>query len=198
MTFGLRSDTVYAATELRKPGWNSSVTAAPPTTLRRSSTVTLSPAAAKYAAQTSPLWPPPTITASRGDSATVLSRQSAGGSPAGARCTLEPALRNEFAHAARKTSQRYLVVSQRARTVAARAHAGLHPFDQRLVLQADSAIDAPIQVACRAHFAPVIRVRIGNLAHQSFGGRYRNHLHEVALVRIDVEGHVRPQLEVGP
>ena len=39
--------TVYAATELRKPGWNSSVTAAPPTTARRSRTLTLRPARAR-------------------------------------------------------------------------------------------------------------------------------------------------------
>src|SRR5688572_18265189 len=61
MTFGFSNETVYAATELRNPGWNSSVTAAPPTTWRRSSTVTFNPPAARYAAQTRPLWPPPTI-----------------------------------------------------------------------------------------------------------------------------------------
>ena len=47
MTLGCSSETVYEATELRKPGWNSSVTAAPPTTGRRSSTVTSSPARAR-------------------------------------------------------------------------------------------------------------------------------------------------------
>ena len=37
----------WTAVELRKPGWNSSVTAAPPTTCRRSSIVTLRPLAAR-------------------------------------------------------------------------------------------------------------------------------------------------------
>ena len=36
-----------ATLEVRKPGWNSSVTAAPPTTGRRSSTITRRPAAAR-------------------------------------------------------------------------------------------------------------------------------------------------------
>ena len=64
MTFGCSRLTVYEATELRKPGWNSSVSAAPPTTERRSSTFTLSPVPARYAAQVSPLCPAPMMTAS--------------------------------------------------------------------------------------------------------------------------------------
>src|ERR1700677_2684049 len=54
----------YAAVETRYPGQTSSVTAQPPTNPRRSSTRTLRPARARYAAATSPLWPPPTTTAS--------------------------------------------------------------------------------------------------------------------------------------
>ena len=42
----------------------SSVTAAPPTMWRRSSTSTFFPARARYAALTSPLWPPPITTTS--------------------------------------------------------------------------------------------------------------------------------------
>jgi hypothetical protein len=61
---GRSSETTYDATLKRKPGNTSSVTAAPPRTWRRSSTTTLSPARARYAAATSPLCPPPTITAS--------------------------------------------------------------------------------------------------------------------------------------
>src|SRR5438270_5535154 len=49
---------------MRKPGHTSSVTEAPPTSSRRSSTTTLRPARARYAAHTSPLWPPPTTIAS--------------------------------------------------------------------------------------------------------------------------------------
>ena len=48
-----------------KPGRvSSSVTVLPPTTSRASSTQTSSPAAARYAAQTSPLWPAPITTTS--------------------------------------------------------------------------------------------------------------------------------------
>src|SRR5687768_7956375 len=106
MTFGFSSETVYEATELRKPGWNSSVTAAPPTTCRRSSTVTFKPVAARYAAQTKPLWPPPTIRTS--DFAGTA------------------ALRNHFMHATGKTAQTHFALAQRPDAIAARAHACLH------------------------------------------------------------------------
>ena len=51
------------ADRVLEAGKISSVTAAPPSTCRRSTTSTLRPARARYAALTSPLWPPPiTIT----------------------------------------------------------------------------------------------------------------------------------------
>ena len=49
------------------------MTAAPPSTPRRSSTHTDSPAPARYAAQVSPLWPPPMMTASKRASARLMS-----------------------------------------------------------------------------------------------------------------------------
>src|SRR6185312_14312705 len=49
----------YAAVETLKPGQISSVTHAPPTTSRRSSTSTRRPARARYAAVTRPLCPAP-------------------------------------------------------------------------------------------------------------------------------------------
>src|SRR5678815_3742951 len=52
-------------TEKRKPGNTSSVMAAPPTRSRRSSTTTLRPARARYAAHTRPLCPPPMMMASK-------------------------------------------------------------------------------------------------------------------------------------
>src|SRR3954471_13368647 len=58
------SDSVYAPGDARTPGHSSSVTQAPPTMSRRSKTSTDSPARARYAAATSPLWPAPTTTAS--------------------------------------------------------------------------------------------------------------------------------------
>ena len=63
MICGRSSETTYEQTEMWKPGNTSSVTAAPPSTCRRSSTSTRRPARARYAACVRPLWPPPiTIT----------------------------------------------------------------------------------------------------------------------------------------
>ena len=63
MISGRSSETTYEQTENLNPGKISSVTAAPPSTCRRSSTSTLRPARARYAAHVSPLCPPPmTIT----------------------------------------------------------------------------------------------------------------------------------------
>src|ERR1043166_6749025 len=56
---GRSRETTYEQTENLKPGNTSSVTAAPPSTYRRSSTSTRLPARARYAAFTRPLWPPP-------------------------------------------------------------------------------------------------------------------------------------------
>ena len=53
-----------AAVETLKPGKTSSVTQAPPTTARRSSTSTRRPPRARSHAATSPLWPAPTTIAS--------------------------------------------------------------------------------------------------------------------------------------
>src|SRR5262245_28928062 len=59
MISGLSSETTYEQTENLNPLKTSSVTAAPPRTCRRSSTSTLRPARARYAAAVRPLWPPP-------------------------------------------------------------------------------------------------------------------------------------------
>src|ERR1700692_598162 len=123
MTFGLRSDTVYAATELRNPGWNSSVTAAPPTTPRRSRTVTFRPAVARYAEQTKTLWPPPMMTTSRSPESTTRNPHLMPLQPTGCGSALKSAFRYEFTHAQREAAQRNLVAAQRSRAVAA----GMHP-----------------------------------------------------------------------
>src|SRR5437660_10326646 len=59
MISGRNSDTTYEQTENLNPGNTSSVQAAPPRMCRRSSTRTLRPAFARYAAVVRPLWPPP-------------------------------------------------------------------------------------------------------------------------------------------
>src|SRR6266849_8520552 len=61
---GRSRETTYEHTENRKPGNTSSVTAAPPRTWRRSSTSTIRPARARYAAAVRPLCPPPITIAS--------------------------------------------------------------------------------------------------------------------------------------
>src|ERR1700683_429349 len=160
--FGFRSDPVYAATELRKPGWNSSVTAAPPTTARCSSTVTFSPAAARYAAHTSPLCPPPMIRASQRAPFTAVSLMA----PAPRGRVLQGAFGDEAAHARGEAAQANLTVTQRPRGVAHRGHARLHALDQRLVLQTHAPVDAPVQIARDAHLAARVRMHVGNLAHQ--------------------------------
>ena len=66
MISGRSSETTYDATLNLKPGYASSVTAAPPTTSFFSRTTTRLPAFARYAAAVSPLCPPPTMTASYG------------------------------------------------------------------------------------------------------------------------------------
>src|SRR6185369_14032236 len=64
MISGLSSETTYEQTENLNPGKTSSVTAAPPSTCRRSRTSTFLPARARYAALTRPLCPPPITTTS--------------------------------------------------------------------------------------------------------------------------------------
>src|SRR3954463_13891827 len=59
MISGRSSETTYEQTENLNPGKTSSVTAAPPSTCRRSSTRTFFPARARYAAWVRPLCPPP-------------------------------------------------------------------------------------------------------------------------------------------
>src|SRR6266705_1901873 len=64
MISGRSRETTYEQTENLNPGKTSSVTHAPPSTCRRSSTSTRLPARARYAAVTRPLWPPPITIAS--------------------------------------------------------------------------------------------------------------------------------------
>src|SRR2546429_5716378 len=160
-----------------------------------SSTVTLSPAPARYAAHTSPLCPPPMISASQLPSPR---RAVSATAPPARRSPRQDAFRNQLAHAPRETAQAHLAFAQGSAGVAARGHARLYPPDQRLVLETDAPVDAPVQIARGAHLAARVRVHIGDLANQGLGGRYRQELDEGDLVRGDGEGEVRPELEVGP
>src|SRR6185437_7322954 len=66
MMIGRRRLFTYDAVETLKPGQISSDTQAPPTSSRRSSTSTVRPARARYAAATRPLWPAPMMITSYG------------------------------------------------------------------------------------------------------------------------------------
>src|SRR5712692_6432807 len=68
MISGRNKPAEYASRENLTPGKTSSVMQAPPTIRRRSRTRTFNPAFARYAAETRPLWPPPTTTASHAPS----------------------------------------------------------------------------------------------------------------------------------
>ncbi len=64
MASGIRLITYESEVTLKSGPHGCSVMAAPPTSGRDSSTAVRSPALARNAAATRPLWPPPTITAS--------------------------------------------------------------------------------------------------------------------------------------
>ena len=61
---GIRLTTYDSDVTLKSGPHGISVTAAPPVVSRASSTTVRSPARARYAAATRPLWPPPTTIAS--------------------------------------------------------------------------------------------------------------------------------------
>ena len=56
------------------------------------------------------------------------------------------------------------------------------------------------QLRCRAslHLAPLIGQRVADLADHRLGRAHRQELHEVDLVRVDVEGDVGEQLVIEP
>src|SRR6266511_2301358 len=86
MISGRSSESVYAPGEARTPGHSSSVTHAPPTMSRRSKTSTSSPARARYAAATRPLWPAPMTTASSTVSDPIRKKQESRARLAVERC----------------------------------------------------------------------------------------------------------------
>jgi len=74
----------------------------------------------------------------------------------------------------------------------------LNPADQVGVLGIDSAIDPPVQIARCRHFATAVWQRVADLADDTRRRRHRQPLHEVDLVRVDVERHAREQLVIKP
>src|SRR5205823_8087849 len=89
--------------------------------------------------------------------------------PPARRSPRQDAFRNQLAHAPRETAQAYLRFAQGSPGVAARGHARLYALDQRLVLETDASVDAPVQIARGAHLAARVRVHIGDLANQGLG-----------------------------
>jgi len=74
----------------------------------------------------------------------------------------------------------------------------LHPAYQQPILFIDPPVDPPVEVARGAHLAAPIGQRIADLPDQGGGRRKRQELHEIDLVWVDVECHIRPQLEIEP
>jgi len=77
-------------------------------------------------------------------------------------------------------------------------HAQLHAGDELGVLRVNPPVDPPVQVPRSLHFAPLIWKRIADLADHRLGRAHRHELHEVDLVRIDVERDVGEQLVIEP
>jgi len=77
-------------------------------------------------------------------------------------------------------------------------HAELDSGDQLGVFRVDSAIDPPVEISHRPHLTTIVGQRIADLAQQRFRRAHRNELHEIDLVRVNVEGDVGEQLEVKP
>src|SRR5580700_6022885 len=90
--------------------------------------------------------------------------------PASWRRMRQCTLGDESAHAPGEAAQAHLPFAQRTGGVAAGSHARLHALDQRLVLGADAAVDAPVEVANGAHFAARIRMHVSDLADHGLGG----------------------------
>jgi hypothetical protein len=91
-----------------------------------------------------------------------------------------------------------LVLRQRPRLEDAAVHAGLDPLDQVTVLGVDDPVDAPVEITRRPGLAARIGQAVGDFPDQRPAGPERDHLHEVELLGIDVEGEVRPQQVVIP
>src|SRR6185503_18272818 len=68
----------------------------------------------------------------------------------------EPRLGNERSELLREAAQAHLALPERPRFVARRLHSELYARDQLGVLGVDPAIDPPVEIARRLHFAALV------------------------------------------
>src|SRR6185312_1659227 len=80
------------------------------------------------------------------------------------------ALGNEGPNPPREAAQTNLALAERADGVGLRGHPGLNALYEPLVLHADPAVDAPVEIARRAHFPARIGMGVGDLADHRLGG----------------------------
>jgi len=107
-------------------------------------------------------------------------------------------LGDEVADTRGKGAQCGLVGAERAGPVGTAFHARLHARDQHMILGVDQPVDAPVQIARRAHRARLAGQRVAGIAQHGQRRRNRQPLHEGDLIGIEFERGVRPQLEVKP
>src|SRR6185437_12142718 len=98
--------------------------------------------------------------------------------PASARRARRTALGDQLAHSAGEAAQADLALAQGSDGIGFRGHSGLHALDEALVLHADAAVDAPVEVPRRAHLPARIGMDVSDLADQGLRGRDRQPLHE--------------------
>jgi len=111
---------------------------------------------------------------------------------------LQPGRRDHPPELRREAAQADFALPQRTRDIGRRLHAELHASDQFRVLRIHLPVDPPVEVADRAHLAAVVGERVADLADHRLGRAHRQELHEVDLVRVDVERDVRKQLVIQP
>src|SRR5210317_404479 len=75
----------------------------------------------------------------------------------------------------------------RPRLVIAARESGPDPFNQCRVLGIDLAVDPPVEVPGDPHFARIVGETVGDFADQRLPSAQRQHLHEIDLIRINVE-----------
>src|SRR3546814_12203100 len=95
-------------------------------------------------------------------------------------------------------AQADFLLAERPHAETARLHALLHEVDERGVLGIDLPVDPPVEIARGAHLPPVVAQHIADLEEPACRRADGQQLNEVALIGLDLEGDIWPQLELEP
>gem|GEM_PF-6125357 len=87
-------------------------------------------------------------------------------------------LGNDVANLATEAFEANFAVGQRAHGKALASHAMLHAGDEGGVFGIYLPVNPPVEIACSAHFAAIVRQDIANLADDAGGGASGQPLHE--------------------